>query len=224
MRSFALCLVLILPLLSGCKGELAAVKIHLAPDGSGECDVGGVREVQYAEGDAANGESEIQNAGEVRSVELKVRQMRAKFASIDALKIGDISFATAMEDGMKVLTVRIPAGAGSKWFTAHGVTERSLDQWKSLDEATRVANASRKKADPRAANLEFEMPRPPNVLFEINLPTKLAGQGIETVPLGLTTKVSTDHGQKQATLSIPLAEIHANKLKEVVWKIRYAPE
>jgi hypothetical protein len=224
MKTLARCLVLILPILGGCKGELAAVKIHLAADGSGECEVGGVREVQLNEPSGPNGENVLTNASDLRSVDLRVHQLTAKFASIDAFKVGDITFATSKEEGMNVLTVRIPVVAGSKWFGALGVSERSLEQWNRLSDDTQKSNAARRKADSRATNLGFEPPKPPNALFEINLPGKLAGQAFETVPLGSTTKISNDRTDRQASLSIPLAEIHGNKLKEVIWKIRYAPE
>jgi hypothetical protein len=211
-------------MLAGCKGELAVVTVHLGADGSGECEVGGIRDVQVTEGDAADGKSVLENVSDVRSVDLRVQQTRAKFKSIEALKIGDISFSNVKEDGMNLLTVRIPAGAGAKWFEAFGVSQRSLQVWSRVEEESRKANESRKKADPRAPNLAFEPPKPPNVFFEVTLPAKLAGQDFETVPLGHPSKVSTSNGERQASLTIPLAEIHANSLKEIVWKIRYPAE
>lgn len=223
MKSFAWCLVVMLPMLAGCKGELAAVKINLSADGSGECEVGGVRDVQFNEDPAAKS-TVLEGATDVRSVDLRVHQMTSKFASLDALKVGDISFATAKEDGMTLVTVRIPATPASKWFGAFGVPDRALEQWNRLDEESRKMNAARKKADPKATNLAFETPKPPNVLFELNLPAKLAGQAFETVPLGLTTKIVADHGDRRAMLSIPLSEIHGNKVKEVVWKVRFGGE
>jgi hypothetical protein len=221
MKRFAGCLILILPILAGCKGQLAGVKVNLAADGGGDCEVGAIRDVQVAEGQAVDGQAVLQNATEVRSVDLRVHQLHAKFASINDLKIGDISFTSVKEDGTTFLTIRIPAAPTSKWFGAFGVSERSLETWNRIEEDSRKTNEARRKADPKATNLAFEAPKPPNVLFEINLPTKLEGQGFETVPLGLTTKITTDHGERQASLSFPLAEIHANKIKEVIWKIRY---
>jgi len=221
MKPFAWCLVVVLPMLAGCKGELAAVKINLAADGSGECEVGGVREVQFVEDPSARANGIFEGATDLRTVDLRVHQMATKFASIEALKVADIAFSLAKEDGMNLLTVHIPASSSAKWFQSFGVSAKTLDEWNRIDDASRKANAERKKADPKATNLAFETPKPPNVRFEINLPAKPAGQGFETVPLGLASKVATDHGERQASLSIPIAEIHANKMKEVVWKIRY---
>jgi hypothetical protein len=224
MKPFAWCLVVVSAMLAGCKGELAAVKINLAADGSGECEVGGVRDVQFNEDPSARASGIFEGATDAKSVELRVHQVTAKFAALDALKVGDISFTSAKEGAMTLVTVRIPAAPSSKWFASFGVPERAIEQWNKLDEESRKMNAARKKADPKATNLAFEAPKPPNVLFEVNLPAKLAGQAVETVPLGLTTKITADHSERRAQLSIPLAEIHGNKVKEVVWKIRFGEE
>jgi hypothetical protein len=222
MKRLARCLLLVLPILTGCKGELSVVRINLDADGSGDCEFAGVRDVQYVEQSSPNGDGILKNANDIRTVELRVQQTRAKFSSLDALNVGGITFSTVKEGEMNLVTVRIPVGSDAKWFETFGVSNRSLELWNRLDEEGRKANESRRKADPRATNLAFEPPRPPNVLFEVNLPTKLEGQGIETLPLGLSTKVSTSNGERQAQVSIPLAEIHGNGLKELVWKIRFA--
>jgi hypothetical protein len=224
MKSFTWCLFVMLPMIAGCKGELAAVQINLSADGSGQCEVGGVRDVQFTEDPSARAGGVFEGATDAKSVDLRVHQVTAKFASIEALKIGDITFSMAKEEGMNLLTVHIPASSSSKWFESFGVTAKTLDEWNRIDDSSRKANAERKKADPKATNLAFESPKPPNVRFEINLPVKPAGQGFETVPLGLASKVAADHGERQASLSIPISEIHANKMKEVVWKIRYGSE
>jgi hypothetical protein len=222
MRTLGRCLMLVLPILAGCKGQLAGVTVNVAADGSGDCEVFGVRDVICTEGDAKS-PAGFQNVTDVRSLDLRVQDTRAKFAAIGDLKIGDITFSSEKKDGATLLTVRIPAHRGAQWFGAFGVSEDTLRIWNHLDEESKKAE-SRKKTDRRANSFPLDAPKPPNVLFEINLPGKVEGQGFEVAPLGLSPKVTTDHGEKQAQLSIPLAEIHSNKLKEIVWKIRYAAE
>jgi hypothetical protein len=223
MRTLGRCLLLVLPILAGCKGQLAGVTVNLAADGSGECAVFGIRDLGYVEGESAKGSLGLQNVSEVRSMELRIQQSCARFANIEDLKVADISFAVEKRAGESILTVRIPASPAAKWFETFGVSEQSLQLWNRIEDESKKAE-SRTKTARQANGIPFEQSKPPNVLFELNLPGKLAGQAFETVPLGLTTKVSTDHGERQATLSIPLTEIHAKRLNEIVWKIRYAME
>ena len=214
MKLIGRCLVLVLPILSGCKGQLAGVTLNLTASGSGDCEIAGIRDVQYAADESANPDAVMQNATEIKALDLRVRLTKAKFASINDFKIGDVTFLLEKQEGKNLLTVRIPAGANSRWFNAFGVSARSLELWSKVEDASKRG----------VSGVEFEPPKPPTVLFEVNLPAKLEGQGFETVPLGLDAKIAVDHSERVATLTIPLADIHASKVKEVVWKISYAAQ
>jgi hypothetical protein len=225
MKPFTCCLFVLLACLGGCKGELTGVTVNLSADGSGDCQVIGIRDVQHFAGEKADPNGVMQGATETQVVELQVRQTSTKFASIADFKIGDVAFTHEKQDGNKLLIVRIPAAPDSKWFSALGVTESTLWLWNKLEDEAKKKDEARKKADPKAAGGGPHPSRdPPNVTFTINLPGKLAGQVFEAAPIGLTTKISVDRGERQAMLSVPLADIHAGKLKEVVWKISYAAE
>ena len=123
--------------------DTSAVLAYGRGDAVGET----LREVQLNEPSGPNGENVLTNASDLRSVDLRVHQLTAKFASIDAFKVGDITFATSKEEGMNVLTVRIPVVAGSKWFGALGVSERSLEQWNRLSDDAQKSNAARRKQE-----------------------------------------------------------------------------
>src|SRR5262245_4901555 len=134
MKFLARCLVLVLPCIAGCKGQLAGVTVHLAADGSGDCEIAGIRDVQYVEDQNAATSALFQSGSEVKTLDLQVRQTKVKFASINAFKAGDISFTLEKQAGKNLLTVRIPTEAQSRWYTAFGVSDRSLQLWNRIDE------------------------------------------------------------------------------------------
>jgi hypothetical protein len=208
--------------LAGCDGEVAGVVVNLAADGSGDCEVSSIRSVKHETGEAANPSALFQNATDLKMTDLAVRQTRAKFASINSLKIGDLSWALQKEDGTNVLTVRIPAASASRWFEALGVSEESLKLCQRLEEESRKEQAARRKNDPKAAGSQVDLPKPSTVAFTVNLPSTFEGQAIETVPVGVDSKIEQDKAERSATVKIPIADIHANKMKEIVWKIRFA--
>jgi hypothetical protein len=223
MKLITRCFVLVLPVLAGCKGELASVTVRLAADGSGDCEIGGVRDMALLVDERGNPGSVIEGGREHATVDVQLRQTRAKFASITDLKIGDISFALEKKDGANLLTVHIPVSPGARWFAEFGVSERTLSAWNQLEERAKKDDDARRKADPNAPRASWTMDpqKPPNASFDIHLPARLLGQDFETVPLGLTSKVAVDKAERTASLTIPLAEIQAGKLREVVWKISY---
>jgi hypothetical protein len=224
MKPFTWCVGLSLAVLAGCKGELTGVTVNLAADGGGDCQVIGIRDVQHLAGEKGNPGGVMQGATEAQVIDLQIRTTTAKFAAINDLKIGDITFALEKQDGKHLLTVHIPASANAKWFGALGIPDTSLWLWNKLEEESKKKDEARRKVDPKAANGAFHAPQPPNVAFTINLPGKLEGQVFEAAPLGLTTKISVDRGERSASLSIPLSEVHAGKMREVVWKVSYSAE
>jgi hypothetical protein len=217
-----LALILALPMLTACKGELAVVTLTLAADGSGECEIAGIRDAQRVADPAANPGGVLHGASDVKSFDLQVRQTTAKFQSIDAFKLGDVAFERAKQDGKNLLTVRIPAYSDASWYTAFGVSARALELWDRAREEPANVGDTRKKHATQVNGVSFEPPRPPNVAFNINLPGRFEGQDFETVPLGLETKVVVDRDERQASISIPLSEVHGGRLKEIIWKIRYS--
>lgn len=223
MKILARCFVLVIvPMLAGCKGELVSAHVNLAADGSGDCEIAGIRDVQVGEKGGPGGV--LEGVTDASTSSLQIQTTRANFASIKDLKIGDVSFALEKQDGRNLLTVRIPATADSKWFAAFGVPQRTADLWTRTEEQTKKDNEARLKKNPKAERSGPEPSKPPNVLFGISLPGKLEGQAFETVPLGLSTKIETDRGKESASLRIPLADVHGGKIKEVVWKISYVIE
>jgi len=198
MRSTSCVPALLLALLCACdEDDAASVRLRLDSGG------GGVLHASSLAVPAEAGVVEASLAGVAETRRAAIVVASGRYADINALKVGDITFKSGSSGGsLRWLEVQVPQGAQARWQR----------QFVPLEEAARLDTVSAFTSDPRARTIGAEFK------LVVELPAGVVSQGLAGV------RVRGARGESEgstATLTIPI-ERSREAQGPVSWQITWS--
>ena len=181
MRATSRLCVLLLACLSACdEDDAASVRLRLDSGGGGTLHASSLA----VPAEAGVVEAALAGVAETRRAAIMVSS--ARYADINSLKVGDITFKSGSGGGsLRWLEVQVPQGAQARWPR----------QFVPLEESARLDTVSAFTSDPRARSIGAEFK------LVVELPAGVVSQGVAGV------RVRGARGESEgstATLTIPI--------------------